>query len=297
MSRRSRLLMPAVVLLAVAAAAAGVGGTLAAFTSVAENTGNEFTIDALAAPTGLTAVNGPTVSLSWAATTSTWASGYRVYRGSTQGGPYSQIAEVVGQSTTTYVDTPPAGTSYYVVGAYYAGTTWISPTSNEVVRRDSVFVFSSSTGFTGTNCANAQKKRDMQTAYSPAGPEESHRRSGGTGTVSFCSDAFPGGQTLAAGTTTVSAYFNNTAASACTITARLYRNGTTQLGSGSTSIPALSAKTLRSWSFATATTALAAGDRLGLHLTWANTTSCNSTNLYWNAAASASQVTVPTISG
>lgn len=297
MSRRSRLLKAAVIPLAVAAVAAGVGGTLAAFTSVSENTGNDFSIDALAAPTDLAAVNGPTVTLSWTATTSTWASGYRVYRGSTQGGPYSEIAEVVGQLTTVYVDTPPAGTSYYVVRAYYAGTTWVSPASNEVVRRDSTFVFSSSTGFTGTNCANAQKKRDMQTAYSPAGPEESHRRSGGSGTVSFCSDAYPGGQTLAAGTTTVNAYFNNTALSSCTITARLYRNGTTQLGSASTSIPGGSAKSLRSWSFATVTTALAAGDRLGLHLTWGNTTSCNSTNLYWNASASASGVTVPAISG
>jgi hypothetical protein len=297
MIRRGDLVKLAAAAIAAVAVSATVGGSLAAFRSITQNAGSSLATDTLAAPTGLSAAGNPTVNLSWTATTSAWASGYRIYRATAAGGPYTQVAQVTGVATTSYSDSPGAGDFYYVARAYYGTTTWVSPASNEVLRRDSTFVFKSSTGLTGTNCVNAQKKRDMEAAYAPAGPEESHRRNGGTGTVSFCSIAFPGGQTVAAGTTTVRAYFNNTAAQTCTITARLYRNGVTSLGTANTVIPAASAKTLRTWSFATVSTSLAAGDRLNLLLTWGNTASCNSTNLFWNASASASNVTVPTISG
>jgi hypothetical protein len=297
MIRRGDLVKLAAAAIAVVAVSATVGASLAAFRSITQNAGSSLATDTLVAPTGLSAAGNPTVNLSWTATTSGWASGYRVYRGTAAGGPYTQVAQVTGVATTSYSDSPGAGNFYYVVRAYYGTTTWVSPASNEVLRRDSTFVFKSSTGLTGTNCFTAQKKRDMEAAYAPAGPEETHRRSGGTGTVSFCSIEFPGGQTLAAGTTTVRAHFNNTANATCTITARLYRNGTTSLGSANIVIPAASAKALRTWSFATVSTSLAAGDRLGLLLTWGNTASCNSANLYWNASTSASQVTVPAISG
>jgi hypothetical protein len=139
MSHRSALVKGAVMLVAVAAVAAGVGGTLSAFTSIAQNTGSEFSMDTLAAPANLTASNGSTVPLSWTASPSAWASGYRVYRATTSGGPYSPIADVVGQATTTYNDTPGGGTFYYVVRAYYAGSTWVSPETNEVSASTSTY--------------------------------------------------------------------------------------------------------------------------------------------------------------
>ena len=67
---------------------------------------------ALAAPTGLgaTAGNG-SVSLSW--TGSTGATGYNVYRSTTNGGPYSKIGS---SATTSYSDTTVTnGTTYYYV--------------------------------------------------------------------------------------------------------------------------------------------------------------------------------------
>ena len=66
-----------------------------------------------AAPTGLTATAGNAqVSLSW--TASNGATSYNVYRSTTSGGPYTQIA--TGVTTTSYTDTSVVnGTMYYYV--------------------------------------------------------------------------------------------------------------------------------------------------------------------------------------
>jgi fibronectin type 3 domain-containing protein len=65
-----------------------------------------------AAPTNLTGTPGNAqVGLTWSA--SSGATGYHVKRGTTSGGPYTQIAAV---STTSYTDTPLTnGTTYYYV--------------------------------------------------------------------------------------------------------------------------------------------------------------------------------------
>lgn len=139
MIRRGHLLKLAAAASAVLAVSASVGASLAAFRSIAQNTGSSLQTDALAAPANLTATNGSTVSLSWTASPSTWASGYRVYRATTSGGPYSPIADVVGQATTSYNDTPGGGTFYYLVRAYYAGSSWVSPETNEVSASTSTY--------------------------------------------------------------------------------------------------------------------------------------------------------------
>jgi hypothetical protein len=130
MSRRSYMTAGAV-LLVVIAASAGVGASVAAFSARTTNSGSSLNTDALAAPTNLTASGIGFVNLTWKETDTTWASGYRVYRARTSGGPYSQIAQVVGRSTTSYTDGPILGTRFYVVRAYYNGTSWTSPDSNE----------------------------------------------------------------------------------------------------------------------------------------------------------------------
>ena len=85
-------------------------------------------------PTGLTAAAGapaPRINLSWTATVDTYASGYRILRGTATGGPYTQIAEVTPRTTTSYTDTTVTGgtTYFYVVRSFYQS--WESANSNE----------------------------------------------------------------------------------------------------------------------------------------------------------------------
>lgn len=79
----------------------------------------------LAAPTGLSATPGcnglsAKVTLSWTATSSTYATGYDVYR-AVGAGSSTLLASVSGRTTTTYTDTSVSLlTSYtYVVRARY----------------------------------------------------------------------------------------------------------------------------------------------------------------------------------
>jgi hypothetical protein len=135
-SRRSRVIAAAAAtLVGVALLSTLRGGTSAAFSDQDTTPGNLFAADTLAPPTGLTATRGLlglSVNLSWDTTTSSWASGYRILRGTSSGGPYSQIAQVSGVGTTNYTDgSPGLTTKYYVVRAYYAGTTWESVNSNQ----------------------------------------------------------------------------------------------------------------------------------------------------------------------
>ena len=99
------------------------------FINPTSNDANSFVADLLAPPTGLTAACGTTITLDWTATVDTYATGHRVFRSTTPGGPYSQIAEITPRTTVTYDDTPAAGTYYYVARAYYLS--WESVDSNE----------------------------------------------------------------------------------------------------------------------------------------------------------------------
>lgn len=90
----------------------------------------------LAAATSLTATAGctvvvPKVTLSWTATTSTQATGYRVYR-RTGAGSYSLIATVAGRTSNGYLNTPVStSTSYtYYVQAYVGAWTADSATAS-----------------------------------------------------------------------------------------------------------------------------------------------------------------------
>jgi len=101
----------------------------AIFTGSTSVTPNDFNSDTLNPPTLLAATGGASASLSWTATADTYASGHRVLRGTATGGPYTQIAEVTPRTTTTYIDSPAAGTYYYVARAFYQS--WESINSNE----------------------------------------------------------------------------------------------------------------------------------------------------------------------
>ena len=107
----------------------GIGLVQGLMNDSANLPGNSISTDVLAAPTGLAASAAVTVSLSWGESADLYASGYRVYRAGTAGGPYSLIAEVAPRSVVEYTDNPGTGTFYYIVTTYYEN--WESVASNE----------------------------------------------------------------------------------------------------------------------------------------------------------------------
>ena len=90
-----------------------------------------FSTEVLDPPTNLD-VTGPLLvkTLTWTATVDSRATGYIVFRSTTSGGPYTQIATVTPRTTTTYVDVVVGlGTRYYVLQSYYGS--WTSVNSNQ----------------------------------------------------------------------------------------------------------------------------------------------------------------------
>lgn len=305
MSRR-RLAVVGTILGTIAGGGAAAAIGLAGFSSPTSNTGNTFSAATLAPPTGLTVTANPAVNLAWTATPSTWASGHRVLRALQPGGPYTQIAELTPRTTAAYADSPGAGTFYYKTRGFLAGTTWESVDSNVASRQDSAFVLEGTQAFTTSACTGASGgtgttgHRDAEQGAPSNGTNLTFSGSSSTGTIAFCTDTFSAGQTMVAGTTTVSAYYHNAAGSGCTVTAtlKLNRVGTlTTLGSGSYSVPATSPTTLRAWSFATTAVTFAAGDRLNLTFLYNAAKSCNSTSLNWNSSTTVSKFIVPSIDG
>jgi hypothetical protein len=115
--------------------------TGASFTAPSTNPSNQIGTSTLVAPSALSwslLSNGATVHLAWTPTTSSWASGHRVYRASSVAGPYSQIAQLGGLATISYDDAPGSGTFFYVVRGYYGlnGANWESADSNQATSKN-----------------------------------------------------------------------------------------------------------------------------------------------------------------
>ncbi len=72
------------------------------------------------------------IAVSWTATSSTFATGYTIKRGTAAGGPFTSVGSVSGRTTVTWTDTTGAlalsTNYYYVVDATFAN--WTSPDSN-----------------------------------------------------------------------------------------------------------------------------------------------------------------------
>lgn len=133
MRKRAGTILTATIVVMSFVLGATMGVAWAGFSGSDSDSGSVSTAT-LNAPTSLAAtVAGGAVTLSWTATTSTIASGTRVFRGTASGGPYSQIAQITGLVTSTYVDNPGNGTFYYVVKSYYSGNgaNWTSNDSNQ----------------------------------------------------------------------------------------------------------------------------------------------------------------------
>ena len=132
-----RALAAGALIAALSFAAGGAPGTRSYFTDVPTVGSNAFTTSQLQPPTGLSATAGcqllaPKITLSWTATTSTFADGYDVYRGTTNGGPYSAIGHVGSRTTVTYTDTGSLSlnTTYYYVLRSTAHS-WTSAASSQ----------------------------------------------------------------------------------------------------------------------------------------------------------------------
>jgi hypothetical protein len=71
-------------------------------------------------------------TLTWTATPDTYATGYQVWRSTTSGSGYTQVASVTPRTTTTWTDTAvsPLTTYYYVVRS--VANSWTSAFSNQV---------------------------------------------------------------------------------------------------------------------------------------------------------------------
>jgi hypothetical protein len=133
MSGRLRSGLLAVLLGAALLLAVAPTNALGLFTGSTAVDANSISTNTLAPPTGLAAsVSGTSVTLTWTATPSSFASGYNVLRSTTSGGPYTQIAQVTPRTTLTYVDsTVTAGTTYYyVLQSYYQS--WVSTSTAQV---------------------------------------------------------------------------------------------------------------------------------------------------------------------
>ena len=107
-------------------------GAIAAFNDSATTATNTVSTGSLDPPASIVATTGSDVVLDWDTSGSSNAAGYRIFRATSPGGPYTQIDEVTPGSTDTYTDSPGSGDFYYVLRSFYEN--WESGDSAEVTR-------------------------------------------------------------------------------------------------------------------------------------------------------------------
>ncbi len=114
-------------------AVAAVAPASAVFLGTRSVGSNTLSTDTMQVPTFLSAASqsGPNIVLTWTVTSTAYASGYDVLRGTASGGPYTQVAQATPRSTTSYTDASVTGgvTYYYVLTSYYQN--WTSAHSNQ----------------------------------------------------------------------------------------------------------------------------------------------------------------------
>jgi hypothetical protein len=127
-------------LLVVSALAMPAGGTTLALATDTETVASTITADTLNPPTNLACAGLPSCTvtfltkptLTWTTTPDTYASGYQVWRSTTSGSGYTQVASVTPRTTTTWTDnTVSALTTYYYVVRAVANS-WTSVFTSQV---------------------------------------------------------------------------------------------------------------------------------------------------------------------
>lgn len=152
MRPRRRIGLVAVAVLVPALLGASSVTTLARLTDT-DSSSKAISTDTLDPPTSLAATGGSSASLTWTATTDTYASGYEVRRATVSGGPYSLITTVTPRTTVATTDAPGSnGTYYYVLRSAFQN--WRSVNSNQASA--TITLGSTPTGFkTCTTTSNA----------------------------------------------------------------------------------------------------------------------------------------------
>jgi hypothetical protein len=139
-SRQWRAAVALGLVVAVEGLAAPQGGTTVARMTDTETVASTITADTLNPPTNLQCAGLPSCTvtfltkptLTWTATPDTYATGYQVWRSTTSGSGYTQVASVTPRTTTTWTDTTVAAltTYYYVVRA--VANSWTSVFTSQV---------------------------------------------------------------------------------------------------------------------------------------------------------------------
>lgn len=129
MTRRASARLAGCAVLVLVALAIPEGRMSLARFADADTSGASFDADTLLPPTGLSAVGGTTITLTWTPTVDAYATGYDVRRGGVSGGPYASIATVTPGTASTTTDAPAAGTWHYVLRSLYQS--WASADSSE----------------------------------------------------------------------------------------------------------------------------------------------------------------------
>ena len=167
--------------------------------------------------------------------------------------------------------------------------------ADAVTDNTSTFTFKATTAFTATNCAGGTLQ-DMQQNYSSANATATTFGASNSDVV-FCSDTFTTGQTMSAGTATVTAYLANAnTKKACALSSTMSVNGVTSITptAGSVTIPASTTVSIFTWTMNTNAVTFATGDRLVLDIHWP-ASNCASATLSYDSTATPSRVTVATI--
>lgn len=242
----------------------------------------------LAAPSSTTLTWDPTVHVTWTASASTWASGYRLLRGVAPG----SLSQLGGDhpAPTTVDDSPGAGTHYYAVVAYRDG--WTSQLGTVVARSDRDYVLTGAAPTGGSaGCATAASITGMRQGHPLSGTGVSATL--GTTTYSLCTDAWTTGQSLPSGSTTVVAYVaNGHNKTACSVALGVTA-GTTSLGTATVSVPpGQTAASPMVWAISTSTYTFTSGQRLAVTLTPGGGTGCNNTTIRAGSSTAPSKVTL-----
>jgi len=199
---------------------------------------NVFTGDTLTPPTNPKGGGGATVTLNWTITSKTYASGYRVLRGTASGGPYSQIAQVTPRTTASYVDTPGNGIFYYVLRSYYQN--WESVNSSEVAATAGLLNCASSSAVANPNNGDGNGYETTPANACADGGGYAEDANSGTGSSTSCTNTgkdrhqfydyglnIPSGATISGIEVRLDAYVTGTGASTRQICAELSWNGGT----------------------------------------------------------------------
>lgn len=190
--------------------------------------------------------------------------------------------------------------SVSVSGSYSASQTITATalsktgTSGAFTLHDWVFAFTKTDVTAGGTClGGSSMTKSMAEGFGGSNPDLQLFRSG-SAQLGLCSAPFTSAFTLPNSPATATLYMNNSAGSACQITAALMKNTTTAIAANTLTVPAGAALTAFPLTLTpSSTTAFAANDRVNLLLTWQSVRACNNTTLYWGGTTNRSRIALP----